>query len=147
VEVTALAPPGYDDIVARELETVRFALPHFGARYGKYPYPVLTLVHPPEGAAEAGGMEYPTLITTGHPSWHPRGIHLVEQLTVHELGHQWFYGLLASNENAWPFLDEGLNSYAENEALRAWKGPGSAVDFFGVRVGDVEAQSQAARYG
>lgn len=146
VEVTVLAPPGYDDLVARELETVRFALPHFGARYGRYPYPVLTLVHPPASAAEAGGMEYPTLITTAYPSWHPRGVHLLEQVTMHELGHQWFYGLLASNENAWPFLDEGLNSYAESEALRAWKGPGSIVDVFGLRVGLVEAHAHAARY-
>ena len=93
VDVTVLAPPGYDDHVERELETMRFALPHFGARYGKYPYPVLTLVHPPASASEAGGMEYPTLITTGQPSWLPRGLWFVETVTIHEFGHQYFYGL------------------------------------------------------
>jgi hypothetical protein len=145
VDVTVLFPPGYDDHAARELETMRFALPHYGARYGKYPYPVLTLVHPPNGASEAGGMEYPTLITTGQPSWLPRGLYFVEAVTIHEFGHQYFYGLCASNEDAWPFLDEGLNQYAENEALKVWKGPGSAIDFAGLRIGDVEAQAARAR--
>lgn len=145
VEVTALAPPGYDDHVARELETMRFALPHFGTLYGKYPYGVLTLVHPPVTASEAGGMEYPTLITTGGPSWLPRGLHFVEGVSIHEFGHQYFYGLCASNEDSWPFLDEGLNQYAENEAMRAWKGPGSAIDFAGLEIGDIEAQAVRAR--
>ncbi|HVJ94427.1 MAG TPA: M1 family metallopeptidase, partial [Labilithrix sp.] len=145
VEVTALAPLGYEDQVERELEAIRFGLPHYGARYGKYPYAVLTIVHPPATAPEAGGMEYPTLITTGAPSWVPRGIYFPEWITLHEFGHQYFYGLAASNEDAWPFLDEGLNSYAENEALRAWKGPGSVVDFAGLEVGDVEAQAVRSR--
>lgn len=145
VEVTVLAPPGYGDHVARELETIRFALPHYGARYGRYPYPVLTVVHPPASASEAGGMEYPTFITTGQPSWLPRGVHLVEQVTIHEFGHQYFYGLLASNEDAWPFLDEGLNSYAENEALTAWKGAGSGVDVLGLAVSGIDAQAAHAR--
>ncbi|MBX3227031.1 MAG: M1 family metallopeptidase [Labilithrix sp.] len=146
VDVTVLTPPHYDDHAARELETVRFALPHYGARYGKYPYPVLTVVHPPAGAPEAGGMEYPTLITTGWPSWLPRGIHQVEAVTIHELGHQWFYGLVATNEDAWPFLDEGVNSYAENDGMRAFKGAGSGIDFLGIQAGDVEAQSERARH-
>lgn len=145
VEVTALAPPGYEQHAERELETMRFALPHYGARYGKYPYPVLTLVHPPATASEAGGMEYPTLITTGGPAWLPRGLHFVEGVTIHEFGHQYFYGLCASNEDAWPFLDEGLNQYAENEAMRAFKGPGSGIDFAGLVIGDVEAQGVRSR--
>ncbi len=145
VEVTALFPPGYDDHAERELETMRFALPHYGARYGKYPYPVLTLVHPPATASEAGGMEYPTLITTGGPSWLSRGLHFVEGVTIHEFGHQYFYGLCASNEDTWPFLDEGLNQYAENEAMTAFKGAGSGIDILGLRVGDVEAQGVRSR--
>ncbi len=146
VDVTVLTPPHYDDHAERELETMRFALPHFGARYGKFPYKVLTLVHPPADAPEAGGMEYPTLITTGQPSWVPRGMYFVEGVTIHEFGHQYFYGLCASNEDAWPFLDEGLNSYAEGESMEAWKGPGSGLDFFGIKVGDGEALAERARH-
>src|SRR5207249_7906402 len=76
--------------------------------------------HPPDGAVEAGGMEYPTLITTGGPWWSPEsGVRFAENVTIHELGHQWFYGLVATNEHEWPFLDEGVNSYAEAESLDA----------------------------
>lgn len=146
VDVTVLSPPGYEDAAERELETMRFALPHYGKRYGKYPYPVLTIMHPPSPATEAGGMEYPTFITSREASWTPRGAYSIELVTIHEFGHQYFYGLCASNEDAWPFLDEGLNEYAEHEALAAWKGPASIVDLAGLSIGIIEAQAERARH-
>jgi hypothetical protein len=146
VDVHMLFPPGGESAAERELETLRFALPHFGARYGRYPYPVLTVVHPPESASEAGGMEYPTLITTGGSLVSPRGAYFLEVVTMHEFGHQYFYGLLGSNEDAWPFLDEGLNQYAETEAMRAMKGPGSAIELGGLSIGDIEAQAERGRH-
>lgn len=147
VEVKILYPKGSASDAERELAAIRFALPFFGERFGPYPYGVLTLVHPPVTATEAGGMEYPTLITTGGGApWTPEGIRVLELTTVHEFGHQYFYGLLGSNEDKWPFLDEGLNSFAEATALRAWKGAGSAIDLFGLRIGDTEAQAERARH-
>lgn len=138
VRVRILYPRGYSYAAKRELETIRFGLPHFGERYGRYPYPILTLVHPPSGADEAGGMEYPTLITTGGPWYGPPGIDFLELVTLHEMGHQWFYGMLGSDEVTWPFLDEGLNSYAEQEGMRAWKGEGNVVHLMGLDVDDGE---------
>jgi hypothetical protein len=79
-------------------------------------------------------MEYPTLITTGgawHASYWSRAVELV---TLHELGHQWFYGLIATHEARWPFLDEGLTSYAESEAAQALFGPTSASDVLGFQL-------------
>jgi Peptidase family M1 domain len=134
-DVTVLYPPRQEANAEVELDSVRFALPHFNELYGRYPYPTLTLVHPPEAAGNAGGMEYPTLITTGGP-WYSTlgGGHFIDVVTTHELGHQWFYGLCASNEHASPFLDEGLNSYAEAEALEARFGLGSVFEGFGLSV-------------
>ncbi len=148
VDVTILYPRGGGADAERELAAMHFAFPHFAERYGAYPYPVLTLVHPPTSATEAGGMEYPTLITTGSSGavWTPRGVHLLELTTLHEFGHQYFYGLVASNEDRWPFLDEGLNSFAEAEAMETWKGPGSLVDMFGLKVGDFEGHAESARH-
>ena len=57
-----------------------------------------------------------------------------EIVAVHELGHQWFYGLVATNEAAWPFLDEGLNQFAETDAMAKWQGPGSAARIGGLQV-------------
>jgi hypothetical protein len=132
VAVHLLYPPGNALNAERTLEALRFALPHFDERYGRYPYPDLTVVHPPAHAASAGGMEYPTLITTGGP-WHqPYWSRAAELVTIHELGHQWFYGLIATNEYASPFLDEGLNSYAESVAAEAMFGPASAGSLGGL---------------
>lgn len=143
VEVRVLAPPGHARNVAIELDTVRFGLAHFGQRFGPYPYPSLTVVHPPSAAADSGGMEYPTLITTGGPWYTPlSGARAIEAVTMHELGHQWFYGLFASDEHRFPFLDEGLNSYAEHSALAARYGDASAFSGLGLRVSS-EALSRA----
>ncbi len=134
VDVRLLHPSGHENNAKVTLEALRAALPHMNRRYGKYPYPVLTVVHPPPTASNAGGMEYPTLITTGgrwYRSYLTRG---VEAVTVHELGHQWFYGLVATNEHVWPFLDEGLNTYAEGLARRAKWGQGTLIDWPDFRV-------------
>jgi hypothetical protein len=144
VAVRILYPPGFRVDAHRELGIMRFALPHFRQKYGRYPYGVLTLVHPPERGSEAGGMEYPTLITTGGPWYGPPGVFIPELVTIHEFGHQYFYGLLASDEVTWPFLDEGLNTYAETEGLGAWKGAGSLVDLGGLTVSDAAGEAALA---
>jgi hypothetical protein len=108
---------------------------------------VLTVVHPPTEAGEAGGMEYPTLITTGGPWWLPPAAREPEIVTVHEFGHQWFYGLVATNELAWPFLDEGLNQAAEVDAMGKWLGDASAVEFAGLQVSDAALQGVSGNMG
>ncbi|MEM9692842.1 MAG: M1 family metallopeptidase [Myxococcota bacterium] len=119
VALRCLYPDDLDPSLARlQLDEVEASLEQLGRRFGPYPYPTLTVVHPPPEAKEAGGMEYPTLITTGGSAfWHRLGGRGLEGVTVHELAHQWFYGLLASDENQWPFLDEGLTTYATAVAL------------------------------
>lgn len=136
VKVTCLFPEGYEAAARVEIDAVKFGLGYFGAAFGAYPYRTLTIVHPPWGAGEAGGMEYPTLITTGG-SWmtEPLGTHGLEILTLHELAHQWFYGLVGTNEHRWPFLDEGLTSYAEMDACEALWPDASVGAALGLRVG------------
>src|SRR5207245_2539526 len=48
ISVSLLYPPGVEALARRELATLRFAMPYYSARYGQYPYPVLTVVHPPQ---------------------------------------------------------------------------------------------------
>jgi hypothetical protein len=143
IEVRVLVPPGNARNAELELDTVRYGLEHFGRRFGRYPYPTLTVVHPPEAAGDSGGMEYPTLITTGGPWYTPyTGARAIEAVTIHELGHQWFYGVFANDEHRYPFLDEGLNSYAEHSSLAARYGQGSAFSGFGLQIAN-EALSRA----
>ncbi|WP_438019534.1 M1 family metallopeptidase [Sorangium sp. So ce315] len=143
VAIRCLYPAGNEREAALEIDLVRFGLSHLGAAFGRYPYDTLTIVHPPEGAEEAGGMEYPTLITTGGSwLWPALGVRFVEAVTMHELAHQWFYGLVATNEHRHPFLDEGLTTYAEADALRARYGAGSAARLLGIEI-DLLAQYRA----
>lgn len=123
VSIRCLYPKGYDGVASQELQAAELGLRVFGRAYGAYPYGTLTIVHPPQGAEEAGGMEYPTLITTGGPWYAYAQAGHIRSLTLHELGHQYFYGLVATNEERWPFLDEGLTTFAEVQALDAgWDG-------------------------
>ncbi|HWP09719.1 MAG TPA: M1 family metallopeptidase [Polyangiaceae bacterium] len=135
VAVRVLYPPDQDTSAELTLAALEKGLPRGSALYGRYPYPTLTVVHPPERAGEAGGMEYPTLITTGGP-WYAAwsGARAVESVTIHELLHQWFYGLVATNEERSPFLDEGLTSYAELRTLDVGWGPSSAYGRFGLEL-------------
>jgi Peptidase family M1 domain len=84
---------------------VKHALRGYSRWVGEYPYSAATAV---DGALSAGsGMEYP-MVTVTDPF-----------ATIHEVGHNWFYGILASNEREHPWLDEGLNSYLENRVSEA----------------------------
>lgn len=130
VEVTLLFPPGEEGQAQRALANLRQTIPFFADRFGPYPYPNLTVVFPPEGAEGAGGMEYPTLITTEGAWWMPERLRFVEYVTAHEFGHQYFYGLFASNENAFPMLDEGLTEWATCLAMEHAAPPDGAIAAF-----------------
>jgi len=94
----------------------------------------MSVVDPPvDAAAGAGGMEYPTLVTTAGDSVFARpGMRLPEFVTVHEVGHNWFQGMLASNEPDEAWLDEGINEWADVRAMNELYGQrGSLVDWMG----------------
>ena len=115
------APRGYSAALERQARVIGAALPYFERRYGRYPYPQLSVVIPPSEALAASGMEYPTLFVSAGPfwalpAWAPDPQHDV--VSVHELAHQWFSGMIASDEVAYPFLDEGLAEWASLDFLR-----------------------------
>ncbi|MCD4748316.1 MAG: M1 family metallopeptidase [Thermoanaerobaculales bacterium] len=123
VHIRLLVPQTQTALTDRMLRGARLAIAWYGLFYGAFPYPQLTVVSPPPGAEEAAGMEYPTFITTGssklleYPpfSWFA----VNESVTVHEFGHQYFQGMIASNEFEQAWMDEGLNSYAEVSCMVA----------------------------
>jgi len=124
----------------RYIGAAREALQHYEEWIGPYPYPQLTIVDPGPGGSRAGGMEYPTLITGGTAWWMPHGLRLPEFVTVHEFGHQYWYGMVASNEFEEAWLDEGINSYVEGKIMDTVYGPASYVDLFGVHLDSVTLQ-------
>ena len=115
VEIEVLAAPENAGNARDALKATIDALTYFSATLGPYPYPHVTVVVPPFNAAESGGMEYETFFTTIGST----GIFadLVRYVTVHEFGHGYFMGLLASNEFEEPFLDEGMNEFWDARML------------------------------
>jgi hypothetical protein len=123
VAVRAYSAPEDALTAERAVALVQRALPALERRYGPYPYATLTLVVAPHAARGVGGMEYPSLITVeAHPLL-PPWVRYIEYVTAHELAHQWFYGLLASDERSHPVLDEGLTEFATGQVLVERYGP------------------------
>jgi hypothetical protein len=135
-----LVQPDHRAQAVRFLHAAQAAQERYQQWIGRYPYPQLTIVDPGAGGAAAGGMEYPTLITVGTTWWMPRGLRLLELLTVHEFGHQYWYGMVANNEFEEAWLDEGINSYVEGRIMDSVYGPGSYLDVFGLRMDSVGLQ-------
>ena len=87
---------------------------------------------PPDASSGAGGMEYPTLVTTATDSaFTPDGVRLPEVVTVHEVGHNWFQGILASNEVDEAWLDEGVNEYTNGLVMHRIYGTWNMIDWRG----------------
>jgi hypothetical protein len=148
VEVRVYYRPEQRDFARRHLEAAIGAIEKFSALYVPYPWPIMSVIDPPVDAADgAGGMEYPTLVTTGGDSVFARpGIRLPEYVTVHEVGHNWFQGLLASNEAEEAWLDEGVNEWADAHVMAELYGPRSSmIDWLGwqAEVGALERASDA----
>jgi Peptidase family M1 domain len=72
-------------------------------------------------------MEYPTLFTAGTRWLNPVGGGSPEGVTVHECGHQFWYGIVGNNEfeNAW--MDEGFNTFSTARTMDVTYGPSSYV--------------------
>lgn len=137
VKIHLLMSPGNLRQTQRYLDSLKGTLDRFDRWYGPYPYDRITVVDPPHGGLDAGGMEYPTLITGGAVWWEPRGVRETEIVTEHEFGHQYWYGMVATNEFEEAWMDEGINSYSEAKILDSLYGRGqSAVNLLGMTADD-----------
>jgi hypothetical protein len=135
VRIHLLLQPGHLSQARTHLDALKGTLALFDHWYGPYPYDRITVVDPAHGAEGAGGMEYPTLITAGTSWLMPRGIRAVEGVVEHEFGHQYWYGMVATNEFEEAWLDEGINTYVESKVLTALYGSNSVADFHGLTAG------------
>jgi len=123
VDVRLLLQPEHLGQADRHIAAARAALKYYGEWFGAYPYDQLTVVDPvsivnavSQGGG-VGGMEYPTLITAGTRWLAPTRSASLEDVTVHEAGHQFWYGVVATNEVDHAWMDEGLNTYATARVL------------------------------
>ena len=95
------------------------SLAAFGAALGEYPYADLEVILAP---IAAGGMEYPNLVIITalavdkyEPENSVQGYakNIADSVVSHEIGHQWFMGIVGNNSGLEPWLDESFASYTE----------------------------------
>jgi hypothetical protein len=144
VEIRVLMQPGRRPQIERYVTAAKLGIKYFGLWYGRYPYRTLTVVDPAPGAGGSGGMEYPTFITAGSSvllnHWPFSGVLAPELVTLHEFGHQFWYGLVANNEFEEAWLDEGVNSYSTGKVMDLGYGADrSVMAFLGLRLGGEES--------
>lgn len=110
---------------------------------GEYPWNVAQAVDGTLEVEGAGGMEYPTItvIAGNHDA------KMLDNVITHEVGHNWFYGILGSNEREHAWMDEGINSFYENRYMSTYYDrenplgiPAVALSAFG---GDTSAVDQS----
>lgn len=87
------------------------AIARFSEWIGEYPYNSYTAVQ--SALAAGSGMEYPGITVVGYAE----DPYALDQVIAHEVCHSWFYSALASNERAYPFMDEGNTSAYETRYL------------------------------
>ncbi|ANE45922.1 EnpEP protein [Paenibacillus swuensis] len=116
VRIKLYLDPKHKDLQDRYFHAAKSALTEYSKWYGQYPYSTLSIVVPPEEGNGAGGMEYPTLVTGFGASTEDPGLEL-ERVVVHEIAHQYWYGIVASNEFEEAWLDEGFASYSEDKVM------------------------------
>ena len=140
VSLRILMQPAHWSQAERHEKILKETLDHFERWYGPYPYKTITLVDPEPDSA-AGGMEYPTFIT-GDSNWFmPEGLHVPELVVEHEFGHQYWYGMVATNEFEDAWMDEGINSYTEVKVLDSILGQKTSImNLAGATMGERESQ-------
>jgi len=102
VQVTVAVEGGMPDDEHAYLRVVTRSLEDMGTRFGPYPYERFVLALTPD---LGGGIEYPGFVHQGTGT--------IGRTTPHEVGHQWFYGLVGNDQGRDPWIDEGMATWAE----------------------------------
>ena len=131
VDMRLLLQPEHASQAERHFDATRTTLKYYGEWHGPYPYGHITIVDPAFQSG-AGGMEYPTLFTAGTRWLAPARVTTPEGVTVHEAGHQFWYGIVANNEFEDAWMDEGFNTFSTARAMAQVYDPNFlALRYFG----------------
>ncbi|HOZ52356.1 MAG TPA: M1 family metallopeptidase, partial [Chitinophagaceae bacterium] len=101
--------PSNFEVYKGSCQIIAKTITYLSEHVGEYPYQHASIV---DGTLVAGGgMEYPNITVIGSVN----SASMLETVIIHEVGHNWFYGILGSNEREYPWMDESINSFYENE--------------------------------
>ena len=122
VDMRLLIQPEHAWQADRHFEATRAAFQYYGEWFGAYPYGHITIIDPAYQSG-AGGMEYPTLFTAGTRLFALEHVGDPEDVTIHEAGHQFWYGIVGTNEFEDAWMDEGINTFSEARVMGTWAAP------------------------
>jgi hypothetical protein len=122
VEIHVFVPAGTEHQADRWLRSTQASLDVMSSIVAPFPYETLTVIYPPWWANATNGMEYPTLIVNGpgDPMLDTglfSAVNIGEIITAHEFAHQYFYGMVGSNEFEEAYMDEGFTQYWGNRIM------------------------------
>lgn len=111
IAVYAYYYPDNEAIWSNSIQLIKQAILTKSKWLGEYPYDVVSVV---EDERDDGGMEYPTItfLSSGGTE------KMLDLVINHEVGHNWFYGILASNERQHPWMDEGMNTFYDTRYMQ-----------------------------
>jgi aminopeptidase N len=114
VVINSYYPPGLEQGGQLALGYAGDALRIFNRWFGRYPYAEFDIVATP---TTAGGVEYPGIVVVTERMYGLGG-GFFEHAAVHEVAHQWWYGLVGNDQVEEPWLDESLTNYS---AILYWE--------------------------
>ncbi len=136
IEVVFLCQPEHEKKVKRVLDAAEFCLKYYNSAFGDYHYKKLVMADARLGYG-GGAMEYPMFITIWPSRLSTSRVRVDEMVIFHEIAHQWWYGMVATNEFEEAWLDEGFAVYSERKTLQERFGPdANLVDLWGIRIGE-----------
>jgi hypothetical protein len=107
----------------KAIDYVGRSVQFYSEQVGEYPYPQATAIQ--SALSAGGGMEYPMITVIGRTG----SDKALDDVITHEVGHNWFYGILASNERNHAWMDEGLNSFYEHRYMTKYYGSADDSDY------------------
>ncbi len=114
IQCTGMFTPSDAKLWTQGAFYVRRSVEFYSKNVGPYPWPQATAVH--SALSAGGGMEYPMITVIGNSG----SARSLDEVITHEVGHNWFYGILASNERDHPWMDEGINTYYEQRYMNTY---------------------------
>ncbi|WP_020569634.1 M1 family metallopeptidase [Neolewinella persica] len=108
---------------------IKRATRFYSEQVGTYPYPQVTGLQ--SALSAGGGMEYPMITVIGQSG----NAADLDDVLAHEVGHNWFYGILGSNERDHPWMDEGLNTFYEQRYMaKFWPKRPKGIELLGRQI-------------
>jgi hypothetical protein len=136
IELEFFYKPRHKKKVERIMDAAEFALKYYSSTFGNYHYKKFVIAEAEIGLG-GGAMEYPMFVTISPSEFFTDKIKLDELILFHEIAHQWWYGMVASNEFEEAWLDEGFSVYSERKALEEKFGKtANLVNLWGIKIGD-----------